>query len=183
MNDRLTKTDWIRHGLRRLAQDGPEALKVVPLANALNVSRGSFYWHFRDLADFHAEVLGHWRLRSTERIIRDLETHPPGARRLHDLMRRGFDVTSGGGPQPLERAIRSWAARDESVARVVAEVDAQRIGYLADQLVASGVSASDARERALFLYWAYLGQSLVMDPDSAAMSVEGLDRIATLLER
>jgi hypothetical protein len=48
MHDRLTKSGWIRHGLRTLAKDGPNALKVGPMSTKLKVSRGSFYWHFRD---------------------------------------------------------------------------------------------------------------------------------------
>src|SRR5271166_2476814 len=52
MNDRLTKEDWIRHGLRTLANEGAHALKVGPMATKLKVSRGSFYWHFRDIPDF-----------------------------------------------------------------------------------------------------------------------------------
>src|ERR1700731_1432717 len=57
MNDRLTKSDWIRHGLRTLAKDGPNALKVGPMSTKLKVSRGSFYWHFRDIADFRSQLL------------------------------------------------------------------------------------------------------------------------------
>ena len=47
MTDRLTKSDWISHGLATLAKDGANALKVGPMADGLKVSRGSFYWHFR----------------------------------------------------------------------------------------------------------------------------------------
>ena len=50
--DRLTKLDWIERGLSTLASDGAHALKVGPMATQLKVSRGSFYWHFRDVADF-----------------------------------------------------------------------------------------------------------------------------------
>ena len=32
-----------------LAETGPEALKAEPLAARLGVSKGSFYWHFRDV--------------------------------------------------------------------------------------------------------------------------------------
>jgi AcrR family transcriptional regulator len=46
VDDRLTKSDWIEHGLRTLARDGANALKVGPMATQLKVSRGSFYWHF-----------------------------------------------------------------------------------------------------------------------------------------
>ena len=48
MTDRLAKSDWIEHGLRTLANEGANALKVGPMAAKLEVSRGSFYWHFRD---------------------------------------------------------------------------------------------------------------------------------------
>jgi AcrR family transcriptional regulator len=52
MNGHLTKSDWIEHGLRTLASDGANALKSGPMATPLKVSRGSFYWHFRDIARF-----------------------------------------------------------------------------------------------------------------------------------
>ena len=54
MDVRLTKQDWINSGLRTLATEGASALKVGAMAAALGVSRGSFYWHFKDFADFRA---------------------------------------------------------------------------------------------------------------------------------
>ena len=65
MDDRLTKSDWIEHGLRTLASDSANALKVGPMATRLKVSRGSFYWHFRDIADFRSQVLQCWQERAT----------------------------------------------------------------------------------------------------------------------
>ena len=67
MQDQLSKDDWIAQGLRTLAREGANALKVGPMSARLKVSRGSFYWHFRDIADFRVQVLRSWlaRLRST----------------------------------------------------------------------------------------------------------------------
>jgi len=31
------------------------------MATKLKVSRGSFYWHFRDIADFRAQLLRRWQ--------------------------------------------------------------------------------------------------------------------------
>ena len=59
--DRLTRSAWLDHGLRTLARQGADALKVGPLATALNVSRGSFYWHFKDIADFRTQLLQSWQ--------------------------------------------------------------------------------------------------------------------------
>src|SRR5713226_2654726 len=120
MNDRLTKSDWIRHGLRTLAKDGPNALKVGPMSTKLKVSRGSFYWHFRDIADFRSQLLRSWQEYSTDQVIRDLDAAKGEPDRLKHLMKRAFPAK-----RHLDRAIRSWAAEDGDVARLVASVDAR----------------------------------------------------------
>ena len=60
------------------------------------------------------------------------------------------------------------------------EVDASRIDYMAKLLVDAGVAVRDARSRAAFVYWAYLGQATVMDPRSARIDEASFDRIADL---
>jgi AcrR family transcriptional regulator len=178
MSDRLTKSDWIEHGLRTLANGGANALKVGPMATKLKVSRGSFYWHFRDIADFRSQVLQSWQERMTDQVIRDLEAAKAEPDRLKHLMRRAF-VTK----RSLDRAIRSWAAEDKDVATIVASVDAQRVAYIAKLLVAAGVESRRALPRAAFMYWAYLGQVIVMDPRHSSISALAMDDISDLFEK
>lgn len=178
MNDRLTKDDWITHGLRTLANDGANALKVGPMAASLEVSRGSFYWHFRDIADFRSQLLRSWQERSTDQVIRDLDAAKGEPDRLKHLMKRAFPAK-----RHLDRAIRSWAAEDEEVARLVASVDARRVAYIAKMLVAAGVDSKKALPRAAFMYWAYLGQAIVMDPRHSSITASAMDDISGLFER
>lgn len=178
MNDRLTKSDWLRHGLRTLANDGANALKVGPMAAQLKVSRGSFYWHFRDIADFRSQLLRSWQERSTDQVIQQLEAEKAEPERLKHLMKRAFNVK-----RDLDRAIRSWAAEDEDVAAVVASVDAARVAYIAKMLVAAGVESQRARPRAAFMYWAYLGQTIVMDPRHSSITAMAIDDISDLFEK
>ncbi len=178
MNDRLTKSDWIEHGLRTLANEGANALKVGPMATTLKVSRGSFYWHFRDIADFRSQVLQSWRERTTDQVIQELEAAKAEPDRLRHLMRRAFVAKRG-----LDRSIRSWAAEDEDVARIVASADASRVAYIAKLLVAAGVQSRRALPRAAFMYWAYLGQAIVMDPRHASIPASALDDISDLFEK
>jgi AcrR family transcriptional regulator len=178
MNDRLTKSDWIDHGLRTLANDGPNALKVGPMATKLNVSRGSFYWHFRDIADFRSEVLRSWQERTTDQVIYELEAAKAEPDRLKHLMKRAFVAK-----RSLDRAIRSWASDDEDVAAIVASVDARRVAYIAKLLVAAGVDSRRALPRAAFMYWAYLGQAIVMDPRHSTIAVSAMDDISDLFEK
>jgi AcrR family transcriptional regulator len=177
MNDRLTKSDWIRHGLRTLATAGANALKVGPMSTTLKVSRGSFYWHFRDIADFRAQLLQSWQERSTDQVIEELETQKAEPGRLKHLMTQALSVR-----RDLDRAIRSWAAEDEDVARIVATVDDRRVAYIAKMLVAAGVESRRALPRAAFMYWAYLGQTMVMDPRHSSISPVAIDDISDLFE-
>jgi AcrR family transcriptional regulator len=178
MNDRLTKTDWIRQGLRTLATKGANALTVGPMSAALNVSRGSFYWHFQDIADFRAQLLQSWQERSTDQVIQELEAQKDQPGRLKHLLKGALATKRG-----LDRAIRSWAADDADVAGVVAAVDDRRVAYIAKMLVAAGVESRQAHSRAAFLYWAYLGQTMVMDPRHSSLSPAAIDDISVLFEK
>jgi AcrR family transcriptional regulator len=178
MNDRLTKDDWVTHGLRTLANDGANALKVGPMATKLKVSRGSFYWHFRDIADFRSQILRSWQERSTDQVIRELDAAKAEPDRLKRLMKRAFAAKRN-----LDRAIRSWAAENADVAKIVASVDTRRVVYIAKLLVAAGVKSEQALHRAAFLYWAYLGQPIVMDPRHSSMAESAIDDIGALFEK
>jgi AcrR family transcriptional regulator len=176
MTERLSKADWIAHGLRTLTSDGVAGLKVGSMATGLQVSRGSFYWHFEDIADFRSQLLKSWQERTTDQVIRELETEA-GPERLKQLLTRAFDARP-----TVDRAIRSWAAEDEDVAAIVASVDARRIAYIADLIVAAGVERQRAQRRATFLYWAWLGQTLVMDARHASLADVEMDDICVLFE-
>lgn len=178
MSHRLRKHDWITHGLRTLANDGANALKVGPMATKLKVSRGSFYWHFRDIADFRSQILRSWQERSTDQVIRELDAAKTEPDRLKHLMKRAFAAK-----HTLDRAIRSWAADDEDVARIVASVDARRVAYIAKLLVAAGVESKRALRRAAFLYWAYLGHAIVMDSRHSSIPASAIDDISDLFEK
>ena len=179
MRGRLKKADWLRLGLRMLASEGPGALKAASLAAKLGISRGSFYWHFRDIADFKSQLLASWRARSTDRVIRDLDARRAEPDRLNDLLRRAL----GAKRDRLEEAVRRWAAEDNAVARAVAANDARRIAYIVRLLTESGAPSETARGRATFLYWAYLGQAIVATPRHGAISDAAIADVSDLFER
>lgn len=177
MDGRLSKADWLKQGLQALARQGPGALKAAQLAHTLKVSRGSFYWHFRDIADFRANLLRAWEEVATDRVIKDLDdrTGKPGV--VRQLLERAF-----AGPRKLDQAIRSWAAEDRNVAAAVAKVDAKRIAHIARLLAEAGVTRETAGHRATFLYWAYLGNVAIADPRRASIPPNAVASIAALFE-
>ena len=65
--------DWIKAAGRRLASGGIAAVAVETLARDLAVTKGSFYWHFRDRAALLKALLADWEAGSTAPLLRRLE--------------------------------------------------------------------------------------------------------------
>jgi hypothetical protein len=84
---------------------------------------------------------------------------------------------------PKKSTPQCWAAEDKYVAATVTTVDTRRVAYIAQMLVAVGVDRRRALPRAAFMYWAYLGQSIVMDPRHASIPALALDEISDLFEK
>ena len=60
MEDRRTRDHWLRAARLALLHNGPEAVRVEPLARDLGVTKGSFYWHFRDRGALLEALLVEW---------------------------------------------------------------------------------------------------------------------------
>lgn len=159
MADQLSARDWLDRGLRTLATQGFSALKAEPLAKAMGVSRGSFYWHFADIDAFHAAILKAWREVAAEAIISDVEAASAGDDPLVVLLRRVFSEKLA-----LERAVRNWAAFNAAARGAVQAIDRRRLDYIEGLMAARGVAPEMAQARAQILYWAFLGYALSDKP-------------------
>lgn len=171
--DQLSAIDWLDQGLKTLTKSGFTALKAEPMAKAMGVSRGSFYWHFEDVAAFHTALLRRWRETMTEQIIASLERLPGNESPINELLRRAF----GGNRLPLEIAVRSWATVDPMARAAVHAIDRRRLSYMEAQFAAKGFSPGAAQARSQILYWAFLGFTLSDKPLSKARQDEILDEL------
>jgi AcrR family transcriptional regulator len=176
MADQLSAQDWVDLGLKTLAKSGFTALKAEPLAKAMGVSRGSFYWHFADIGAFHAAILTRWREVATEQIIAAVEAAKnKGEDPLAVLLKLTF-----GSKLVLEKAVRSWAANDTRARAAVIAVDRRRLDYIENLLKQAGLAEDVARARAQILFWAFFGYALsdqALPPDKQQAVLDELLRI------
>ena len=178
MAEQLSAKDWLDQGLKTLAASGFTALKAEPLAKAMGVSRGSFYWHFADIGAFHAAVLEHWRDVAAERVIANLEAASGTADPLPRLLRGAF-----GNRPALENAVRTWASFDPKARAAVQAIDRRRLGYVERLFRAGGLPPGAARARAQIIYWAYLGYALSEQPLAKARQAAVLDELLAIAAR
>lgn len=152
MSERLTKSAWLGHGLHVIAEKGAGGLKVGPMAKGLGVSRGSFYWHFADLAAFERDIIDAWEDTTTSQVID--ATDPSGGRPALELLIH----RSLADDRTLDHAVRAWALQNTHVAERLARVDNRRVAHIHALLTRCGLEEEVARVRGKLLYWSYLGR-------------------------
>ncbi len=150
---KLSRQDWLAIGIQTLSDKGIEAVRVDPLAKLLNVTRGSFYWHFKSRDDLLHEILHEWEARNTKSIIEQIERldSAPSAKLLSLLEIAAEDDNL------LEKAVRVWSVNDVKAAAAIARVDRQRLDYLQNLFLQLGFSEIDSKVRAQIAYSVRLG--------------------------
>ena len=165
----LTPEAWIDAATEVLVDQGIDHVRVDVLATQLGVTRGSFYWHFRDREDLLRRVLQAWRDRATVALTRRLETLRPDPReQLRDASSLPFRGRAAAKAARIELAIRAWARRDEMAREAVDEADATRLAHHERIFTALGFAPAEARNRAFLMYGYEVAESLLHRQGSAA---------------
>jgi len=150
--DFLDRVTWIRSAVASLAEEGADGLRIVALAKRCGVSKGSFYWHFKDRRDLLNAVLEYWKEGRIRDIIKQTTAQPGGEQAaLHHII----DIYSTGRNRKgfaIELAIRIWAHRDPQAAAAVDEVDAVRLECARRLYIAIGLPLEEAIARSILLY-------------------------------
>lgn len=158
----LTPADWITAAITLLTDKSIDSVRVDILAKELNVTRGSFYWHFKDRNDLLERMLITWRDAATAQIIQRFEkSGTTSVMLIKQLISLPFRGRSALYSASVELSIRAWARRDAMARKVVDEMDAQRLSYIGKCFVSLGYDETDAQLRAFMLYSYILTESLV----------------------
>lgn len=149
---RLEAKDWIEAALRILAEQGVDGVRVEPLAKNLGVTKGSFYWHFKDRDALLERLLDQWRRHATLDIIERLERSADSVARLKHLLRLPFHGEKSDRGAEVELSIRLWGRRDPAARAALQEVDKLRLKYIQNLLEEIGIKRSEAIPRAIYAY-------------------------------
>ena len=167
-------------GLRALGDGGLDAVRIEPLAQAIGVTKGGFYWHFADRGALLDEVLDAWERANLEDVIEAVERDGGDARaRLRRLFALAF---AGTGALRTDLAVREWARRDPAVAERVRRVDNRRMEYLRGLFGALGGDEAEVEARCLMALSLWIGNHFLAADHGGRSRAEVLERAARLLE-
>ncbi len=175
------RTTWIKAGLDQIGRGGIEAVRIEVLAKALGVTKGGFYWHFKDRRDLLAAILEDWRLGRIAAIEKQTQSAGRNAReRLLGLVRLYSEAVNPQG-MAIELAIRQWARHDSQAAEAARSVDVARLRSISSLYEELGQGRRQAEQRALLFYSFVFGQSLLFLEGSSRARRELAGACAELL--
>lgn len=153
---RLSRSDWLSAARGALIASGIEAVKIDRLAKTLNVTRGGFYWHFKNRKDLLDALLDHWE-RQTNQMFESIldREHTDGAAEFIALNNAWIeeDIYS----PAYDSAVRDWARNSPQVAKAVRRVDNHRIELLRRIFEDLGYAGNAAFIRARITYFHQVG--------------------------
>lgn len=148
-----SREDWTRAAIRRFRRGGRDAVRVEVLAADLDVTKGSFYWHYRNRAELLDEILAAWE-EETERGIAAASEEESPAARLRAFFRH---VSETEREYPPDVEILAWAREEPRVAALAKRVEGRRLAFIRQNLAATGLEPGEARRRAEIAYLASQG--------------------------
>lgn len=177
-NGRLSVDDWIQAGFAILAEEGIKALKIDRLCRRLDVTKGSFYWHFTDIAGYRAALVQAWgELRDDERRhFRELAGLPP-----HERLSAMMSSLVSPRHWTLERAMREWARTDDGAAASVRAADQRVVAAVRQAFLDYGFDANEADLRANATFAAGVGFLHLAGPHPSARAAAGRERFLEIM--
>lgn len=152
----LSREDWIAAATAALERKGIANVKIDRLSRQLKVTRGSFYFHFRNQKDLLASLLEEWRLRNCRpfQLLRDSQV-TDGPAFFDDVT--GVWIREDPFSPKLDLAIRDWSRSSAAIAREVRDQDDFRMALLVKAFAAMGYDRDEALIRARITYFQQIG--------------------------
>jgi AcrR family transcriptional regulator len=157
---RLDRNAWLSEAMEVLRESGVDHVKVEPLAKRLGVTKGSFYWHFKDRPDLLRALPEYWVESQTEPVLAHAES---AGRTPVEKMRAVLEFLAREDPDRYDNAMRAWAQFDSDVADAVAAIDKRRMEYAGSLFRQAGLSDTEAAFRARLWYFYDVGEHITGD--------------------
>lgn len=155
-NTKNTREDWLAEARKILVKEGIGRVKIDRLAKNLNVTRGGFYWFFKNRQDLLDHILSHWQDSKNDPLTGAIKGNNKTP--LDPLIRFTLTIIRERSYSPaLDSAIRDWARTSTRTRRAVDLVDNRRITSLMKAYQGLGYKKEAAFIRARIQYFHQIG--------------------------
>ena len=109
---RLSKEAWLEKSLSILSQEGEKKLTIDHLVKEMGVTKGSFYWHFKNRSEYINSLVDYWAVKHSENLTQALAPISDPEDQLlklmqllteHDHSRYDISIMNWGLNEPIAR--------------------------------------------------------------------------------
>ena len=169
-SERLGRENWIRGALELLSSTGVEGVKIVPLAERLGVTSGSFYWHFKNRRELQDALLDYWEREMTDTVIEAAKRFEGSPKeRIWRLMEQVMAT----GMAHFDLAFWHWAQSDAVAQTVFQRTLDKRFAFARWMFVEAGFSKVQAESRGRLMVVYLMGESTLI-PDAPRKRIKML---------
>lgn len=166
--ERLDKNSWLLEGFKTLEAEGFSRITIDNLCEKQKRSKGSFYYHFKNIDGYIEELMKYWVQEYTIVFIEKIEKKETPNQKYRTLVDMAMEA-----PYKIEQVIRAWGYSNSIVRKVVQEVDKMRLEYMKNLKREAGIDNKTASYSAILEYAILIGiQQLYPD-----VSIEELTKI------
>lgn len=157
----MERENWLIAALDTLSEEGIEKIKVEPLAVYLGVTKGSFYWHFKNREALLTQMVDFWEAAQNEIVDRLGKTELEPKKRLWNLLQ-----FIGHKDSRHDVAMRAWAHNNDYAAKAVLRIDGRRLKFCEQLFDQMGFTGDEGKLRARMVYYYQVGEYTVINRDS-----------------
>ncbi len=168
----LSREAWVQAAFDTLYREGIDQVRVEPLAASLGVTKGSFYWHFKNRQDLLDALIEYWEKEMTQTVLDAAKVfHGSPEQRLINTFREIISKER----TKYDPAVRHWAKFDPRVRQAVENIDKVRLSFLQGLFQDIGYDPKQAETRARLMYYYVMGESIVTIKEPMSKRVRMLD--------
>lgn len=147
---------WLNAAYEMLRENGIEAVKVMPLAKKLGLTRTSFYWHFADRDTLLEAMIKRWEQKNTGNLIKQTTSF---AETITEAMLNVFDcwLDENLFDARMDLSIRNWARNNEALQIRLDLADTKRGDALFDMFKRYGYDDAQAQARSMTVIYTQIG--------------------------
>ena len=140
----FSKEIWLQKALKELSKKGNLGLTIEELSKTLGVTKGSFYYHFKNRYDFTLQLFDYWEAISTINVMKHVnQAEGDAAERLLRLTK--FLIKKDN--WRYELAIRAWVQIHPVLIPMLKQIDLRRYEFVSALFKEMGFTGDDLEMR------------------------------------
>ena len=167
--NRLTRQQWLARSLEILSDGGPGELRIDNITHKMNLSKGSFYWHFKNRADYIESLANYWDRWANDAVIERvsaMDSDPVSK------MKSLIETVIGGNLSAYDAAVQMLVHKEPQIAPIVIQGFIKRHGFLNSLFKQLGLKGKELESRARLFVGYLILDAVLIDQESKKKRME-----------